>query len=51
MDSSVSPEDEIWFLHVCHHISTGIYYVLGDRDSIAENGRDLLLYRSVQTGA
>ena len=25
MDSSVSPEDEIWFLRVCHHISTGLY--------------------------
>jgi len=25
MDSSVSPEDEIWFLRVCHHISTGFY--------------------------
>jgi len=26
MDSSLSPKDEIWFLHVCHHISTTIYY-------------------------
>jgi len=25
MDSSVSPKDEIWFLRVCHHISTGLY--------------------------
>ena len=25
MDSSVSPNDEIWFLRVCHHISTGLY--------------------------
>ena len=25
MDSSVSPTDEIWFLRVCHHISTGLY--------------------------
>jgi len=25
MESSVSPKDEIWFLHVCHHISTGLY--------------------------
>jgi len=25
MDSSVSPEDEIWFLRVCHHISTDLY--------------------------
>jgi len=25
MDSSVSPKDEIWFLRVCHHISTGFY--------------------------
>ena len=24
MDSSVSPKDEIWFLLVCHHISTDI---------------------------
>jgi len=28
MDSSVSPEDEIWFLRVCHRISTGLYSVL-----------------------
>ena len=27
MDSSVSPEDEIWFLRVCHHISIGLYTV------------------------
>jgi len=25
MDSSISPKDEIWFLRVCHHISTGLY--------------------------
>ena len=25
MDSSVSPKDEIWFLRVCHHISTDPY--------------------------
>ena len=25
MDSSVSPKDEIWFMRVCHHISTGLY--------------------------
>ena len=25
MDSSVSPKDDIWFLRVCHHISTGLY--------------------------
>jgi len=24
MDSSVSPKDEIWFLRVCHHISTSL---------------------------
>jgi len=28
MDSSVSPKDEIWFLRVCHHSSTGLYRVL-----------------------
>jgi len=26
MDSSVSPKLEIWFLRVCHRISTGLYY-------------------------
>jgi len=26
MDSSVSPKNEIWFLRVCHHISTGLYH-------------------------
>jgi len=25
MDLSISPKDEIWFLCVCHHISTGLY--------------------------
>ena len=25
MDSSVSPKNEIWFLRVCHRISTGLY--------------------------
>jgi len=25
MDSSISPKDEIWFLCVCHHISTSLY--------------------------
>jgi len=25
MDSSVLPKDEVWFLRVCHHISTGLY--------------------------
>jgi len=25
MESSVSLKDEIWFLRVCHHISTGFY--------------------------
>jgi len=28
MDSSVSPKDEIWFLRVCHHISTGLYHMV-----------------------
>ena len=28
MDSSVSPKDEIWFLSVCHHISTGLYHIV-----------------------
>ena len=27
MDSTVSPKDEIWFLRVCHHISTGLYHL------------------------
>jgi hypothetical protein len=26
MDSSVSPKDEIWFLHVSHHISNAVYH-------------------------
>ena len=25
MDWSVSPKDEVWFLHVCHHISNAVY--------------------------
>jgi hypothetical protein len=28
MDSSVSPKDEIWFLRVCHHISSAVYVLL-----------------------
>jgi len=27
MDWSVSPEEEIWFLSVCHHISNAVYVV------------------------
>ena len=26
MDSSVSGKDEIWFLHVCHHVPNELYY-------------------------
>jgi hypothetical protein len=26
MDSYFSTKDEIWFLRVCHHISTGLYF-------------------------
>jgi len=26
MDSSFLPEDDIWFLSGCHHISTGLYF-------------------------
>ena len=26
MDSSVSPKDEIWFLRVCRHISSAVYF-------------------------
>jgi hypothetical protein len=29
MDSSVSPKDQIWFLRVCHHISTGFCLCFG----------------------
>jgi len=32
MDSSVSPKDEAWFLRVCHHISTGLYFDVGRRE-------------------
>ena len=28
MDSSVSSKDEIWFLRVCHHISTGLCFTV-----------------------
>jgi len=28
MDSSVSPKDEIWILHVCHHISNAVYFIM-----------------------
>jgi len=27
MDSSVSAKDEIWFLHVCHHVSNTVYTI------------------------
>jgi hypothetical protein len=36
MDSPVSPKDEIWFLRVCHHISTGLY-----RQVLLGEGEDL----------
>jgi hypothetical protein len=28
MDSSISPKDEIYFLHVCHHISNAVYHTV-----------------------
>jgi len=31
--SSVSPKDEIWFLRVCHHISSGLYHMLYFRET------------------
>jgi len=31
MDSSVSPKDQIWFLCVCHHISTGPYWLIANQ--------------------
>jgi len=31
MDSSVSAEDEIWFLRVCHHVSNALYVRIGTR--------------------
>ena len=40
MDSSVSPKDEIWFLHVCHHISIGLYR--RERDPVATAGLDAM---------
>jgi len=36
MDSSVSPKDEIWFLRVCHRISTGPYKLLPQITHISE---------------
>ena len=33
MDMYVSQKDEIWFLRVCHHISTGLYQ-LADHPAI-----------------
>jgi len=37
MDSSVSAKDEIWFLCVCHHISTGLY-MRKDREDRQKGG-------------
>ena len=39
MDSSISPKDEIWFLRVCHHISTGLYQSFGGKSSLHNQGR------------
>jgi hypothetical protein len=36
MYSSLSPKDEIWFLDVCHHISTGLYPTLEDFEDSAQ---------------
>jgi hypothetical protein len=33
MDSSVSPQDEIWFPRVCHHISKAVYQQQADLES------------------
>jgi len=35
MDSSVSPKDEIWFLRVYRHISTGLYFTAHLRTLVA----------------
>jgi len=38
MDSSVSPKDEIWFLCVYHHISTGLYHALSSNVGLMKTG-------------
>ena len=52
MDSSVSPKDEIWFLRVCHHISTGLYHstlrnIAEDRSSHLHRGWSLKSRKSL----
>jgi len=36
MDLSVSPKNEIWFLRVCHHSSTGLYYYWAENSFLPE---------------
>jgi len=38
MGSSVSPKNEIWFLRVCHNISTDLYHLHGKREE--EEGQE-----------
>jgi len=47
MDSSVSPKDEIWFLWVCHHISTDLYHPLPPTAEVKER---VQLYRYSPSG-
>jgi hypothetical protein len=35
MDLSISPKDEIWFLHVCRHISDAICLAVGDASKVS----------------
>ena len=42
MDSSVSPKDEVWFLHMCHHISTGLYLLCLSGIFIGPQIRDII---------
>jgi len=48
MDSSVSPKDEMWFLRVCHHISTGLYYWQTEARQLRDWEEDLIYSRRIR---
>jgi len=47
MDLSVLPKDEIWFLHVCHHISAG-FLSLGHKLGMLTQGPSCILFLDLQ---
>ena len=44
IDSSVSAKDEMWFQRVCHHVSNGLYLLIGHRTVFTRRCLNIILY-------